>query len=152
MSSPALSQLLLSIRETRDFKALVRAIPYTSILDLSIEAQDEGLLVTMAAHQRLIGNPALPALHGGTVGALMESAAVFQLLWEVEILDVPKTIDISFDYLRSGRLEDTHARATITKHGRRVANVQVLAWQSDPQKPIATAHGHFLVKTPDRTR
>ena len=62
-------------------------------------------------------------------------------------LPVPKTINITVDYLRSARVIDTHARATITKHGRRVANVQVRAWQADESKPVAAAHAHFLLKT-----
>ena len=62
---------------------------------------------------------------------------------------MPKTINITVDYLRSARLVDTHARAMITKHGRRVANVQVRAWQGDESKPIAAAHAHFLLKTLD---
>ncbi len=65
---------------------------------------------------------------------------------------LPKTIDISFEYLRSGKPRDTFAQATITKHGRRVANVRVVAWQEDPSRPIAAAHGHFLIKPRERRR
>jgi acyl-coenzyme A thioesterase PaaI-like protein len=87
-------------------------------------------------------------LHGGTVGALLESAAILKLLWEGSSGTVPKTVTITLDYLRSARAtEDTFARATITKHGRRVASVQVLAWQREEGKPIAAAHAHFLLKT-----
>ena len=35
------------------------------------------------------------------------------------------------DYLRSGRPVDTHARAIVTRQGRRVTNVRVEAWQED---------------------
>jgi acyl-coenzyme A thioesterase PaaI-like protein len=90
----------------------------------------------------------ISALHGGTVGALLESAAILKLLWEGSAGAVPKTINITLDYLRSARAtEDTFARAIITKHGRRVANVQVRAWQRDEAKPIAAAHAHFLLKS-----
>jgi acyl-coenzyme A thioesterase PaaI-like protein len=34
----------------------------------------------------------------------------------------------------------------VTKHGRRVCNVRAEAWQEDRARPIATLHGHFLVK------
>jgi uncharacterized protein (TIGR00369 family) len=102
----------------------------------------------MPAEPKLIGNPVISALHGGTVGALLESAAIFKLIWEGSSGVVPKTINITLDYLRSARAtEDTFARATITKHGRRIANVQVRAWQLDESKPIAAAHAHFLLKT-----
>jgi acyl-coenzyme A thioesterase PaaI-like protein len=40
---------------------------------------------------------------------------------------------------------ETFARAIITKHGRRVANVRAEAWQDDPARPVAAAHAHFLL-------
>jgi acyl-coenzyme A thioesterase PaaI-like protein len=58
---------------------------------------------------------------------------------------LPKTIDVTIDYLRSGRPVDTYARAHVTKLGRRVANVRVTAWQYEVSEPIAAIHGHFLV-------
>jgi acyl-coenzyme A thioesterase PaaI-like protein len=93
----------------------------------------------------LIGNPALPALHGGTLGALLESAAIFELFYRAETIVLPKTITITVDYLRSGQAVDTHARGTVTRHGKRVANVRVEAWQADRSLPVATAHAIFLV-------
>ena len=58
---------------------------------------------------------------------------------------MPKTIDFSIDYLRSGKPRDAYARAVVSKRGRRVANVRVEAWQDERQRPIATAHGHFMM-------
>ena len=63
-----------------------------------------------------------------------------------ETIVLPKTITLTVDYLRSGRPVDTHARAFVTRQGRRVTNVRVEAWQDDRGKPIATAHAIFLVK------
>ncbi len=62
---------------------------------------------------------------------------------------LPKTITFTVDYRRSGAAVDTHARAVITRQGRRVANVRVEAWQADRDKPVATAHAAFLVVAPE---
>jgi acyl-coenzyme A thioesterase PaaI-like protein len=43
------------------------------------------------------------------------------------------------------RGKTTKAVATIVKHGRRIANVRVVAWQDDPEKPVAAGIGNFLV-------
>ena len=86
------------------------------------------------------------------IGAFLETTALATLIWASSSEFLPKTIDISFEYLRSGRPRDTFAQATITKHGRRVANVRVVAWQEDPSRPIAAAHGHFLIKPRDDER
>lgn len=138
------------LRKSGRFDRLIDVIPYARYLGLGVQIVDDDPITTMRGAERLIGNPVLPALHGGTVGALLESAAIFKLLWEIESIAVPKTINITVDYLRSARVVDTFARATITKHGRRVANVQARAWQGDENKPIAAAHAHFLLKTADK--
>src|SRR5262249_61430048 len=91
------------------------------------------------------GKPGLPGLHGGTLGALLESAAVFELLCRSETMTLPKTITLTIDYLRSGAPVDTYARGVVTRQGRRVTNVRMEAWQADRSAPVATAHAVFLV-------
>ena len=128
-----------------DLAALVQRIPYAQFLGVHVEQRGNEITLVMPFKDSLIGNVMLPALHGGTIGALLEFTAVIQLLAESESTTLPKTVDFSIDYLRSGRPETTYARAAIAKHGRRVANVQVEAWQSDRSKPIASGHGHFML-------
>jgi uncharacterized protein (TIGR00369 family) len=125
------------------------SIPFAHYLGLSVEVAGGDAITRMAANPALIGNPSISALHGGTIGALLESAAIFKLLLEGSTSAVPKIINITIDYLRSGRADHaTFARAAITKHGRRVVNVQVRAWQTDEAVPVAAAHAHFLLSTP----
>jgi acyl-coenzyme A thioesterase PaaI-like protein len=135
--------VLQTLHETGRFEPVLSAIPYARLLGLHVDVIDGDPITTMPGAEHLIGNPILPAMHGGTVGALLESAAIFKLIWEIRSIAVPKTINITVDYLRSARVIDTHARAIITKHGRRVANVQVRSWQGDESKPVAIAHAHF---------
>ena len=120
-------------------------MPYSRFLGLAGAVTGGELITTMRYGDHLIGNPSLPALHGGTLGALLESAAIFELLWRAETVVLPKTITLTVDFLRSGAPVDTHARGVITRHGRRVANVRVEAWQGKREEPIASAHAIFLV-------
>ena len=140
------SHALQTLRQSGQFEPVIEAIPYARLLGLQVRLLDGDPVTTLPGAEHLIGNPILRAIHGGTVGALLESAAIFKLIWEIRSISVPKTINITVDYLRSARVIDTHARATITKHGRRVANVQVRAWQGDESRPVASAHAHFLLK------
>ena len=128
-----------------DPQRLLDAVPYSKFLGLHAALVGDELITTMRFADHLIGNPALPALHGGTLGALLESAAIFELLWRAETIVLPKTITLTVDYLRSGGPADTHARGAVTRHGRRVANVRVEAWQADRAAPVATAHAICLV-------
>ena len=140
-----LVKLIAEARRANQPGRLTDLVPYARFMGLSMHHVDGELLGLLAYSDMLIGNPALPALHGGAIGALLESTAIFQLLWEAETVFLPKTIDITVDYLRSGRPVDTWARGILTRHGRRVANVRVEAWQEDRQRPIAIAHAHFLI-------
>jgi uncharacterized protein (TIGR00369 family) len=130
--------------EARVTAALAR-VPYASFLGVRAELKGDELTLVLPYAEHLIGNPLLPALHGGVVGALMELTALTQLAVAANTEKFPKTIDIGIDYLRSGRPVDTFARARVVKIGRRIANVQAEAWQSAREKPIAAMHGHFLM-------
>ncbi len=144
-----LYDLLVVARETRDPTRLVEAIPYARWMGIAPEITTGELLTRMRYRPENIGNPHLPALHGGTIGALLEMAAILHLLWESESVTLPKIVNITVDYLRSGRPLDTLAKATVTRQGRRVVNVEVSAWQDDRSKPVASAQVHFLVTPAD---
>ena len=141
---------LRAAKASGDWAALAAAIPYNAFVGFTVEEQGGALLGRMRYAEHLVGNFTLPALHGGTIGALLESTAIFQILWNAETVLLPKTITITVAYLRPARPVDTFARATVTRQGRRVVNVRVEAWQDDPARPIATANALFLVK-PDGT-
>jgi len=141
--------LITAARRSGEISKLVEAVPYASFLGISVVRIDGELLGHLRFGDHLIGNPLLPALHGGVIGALLESTAIFQLMWETEAIVLPKTITLTVDYLRSGRPVDTFARGILTRQGRRVANVRVEAWQEDRSRPIAVASAHFLIETPE---
>jgi uncharacterized protein (TIGR00369 family) len=140
-----IANILRQVRLTGEYHLLTEAIPYTRFLGIGVENTTGEVLCRMRYAPMLIGNNSLPALHGGTLGALLESAAIFELLLRTQTDRVPKIISITVDFLRSGRPQDTLAKATITRLGRRVANLQVQAWQEDRSKPIASANALFLV-------
>lgn len=140
-----LRDAVLALRETGDFTAVRDAIPYTRFMGITAELQGDDVLGKMRYSDRLVGNAAVPALHGGALGAFLESTAIFKLLWHGETTSIPKTINITVEYLRAARAEDVRARAVFTRHGRRVANVRVFAWQEDEERPVAVATAHFLL-------
>lgn len=128
-----------------DPAALLAAIPYCRHLGLVAEVAGAELVLRMPYSPHLIGNVVLPALHGGVIGSFLETAAIAQVIWELGGGRLPKPIDITIDYLRSGRPVETRARARIAKLGRRVVNVHAELWQEDPAKPVASLRGHFLL-------
>lgn len=124
---------------------LLDRVPYARFLGLESQQDGDVLTVTMPFADRLIGNPMLPALHGGATAALLELTAVGQVALSWPRLRLPRPINVTVAYLRSGRPVDVHARARISKAGRRVAHVLAEAWQEDEAQPIASLTAHFLV-------
>ncbi|MGE0867139.1 MAG: PaaI family thioesterase [Kofleriaceae bacterium] len=140
-----LIETLAEARRTENYQLLLDAVPYAKFMGFTASKHGDELITTLTFSPHLIGNRSLSALHGGPLGALLESAAIFELLWRSETNVLPKTITLTIDYLRTGASVDTHARGIVTRHGRRVTNVRVEAWQADRGTPVATAHAIFLV-------
>jgi len=132
-----------------DVLARIADVPYARFLGLRLDLAGDEMTAVLPFHERLIGNPMLPAIHGGVLGAMMEMTALAQLAVSRSAAGegggLAKPIDVTVEYLRSGRPVDTFARALIKRMGRRIANVHVEAWQGARGAPIAALHGHFLL-------
>jgi acyl-coenzyme A thioesterase PaaI-like protein len=120
-------------------------IPYARFIGVAVDDAEDGPICRLPFRDDLVGNLALPALHGGVVGAFLELTALVGLIDQTDGDRVPRPINFSVNYLRSVGPRETRARAEIVKHGRRIANVRVIAWQDDPAKPVAAGVGNFLV-------
>jgi|TARA_Y100000310_G_scaffold334935_1_gene415771 uncharacterized protein (TIGR00369 family) len=129
----------------QDMGALIEQIPYARFIGIEVDRKGSELTTILPFKDSLVGNDMLPAIHGGVIGAFLEITSVVQLLFDTSCERFPKTIDISIDYLRSGRAVPTYGRAVVTRQGRRVANVRAEIWQEERTKPIAAAHGHYLL-------
>ncbi len=145
VSDFAFTALLASARAGGDPQPLIDAVPYARFLNLEVRREGEGIVTSMRYHDDLVGDASLPALHGGTLAGLLESAAVFTVLFDAEATVLPKTITLTIDYLRSARAVDTHCRARVIRKGRRMAVLESSAYQDDPSQPVATAIVHLLV-------
>lgn len=157
------------VKQRRDdaLAALVNSVPYSKFLGISFDRRGDELTGVLSFDDKLIGNPLLPALHGGVTSAFLEVTAVIGLSWSVlweelergqldpdELISghlprLPKTIDFTVDYLRSGLPRDAYARAKVNRSGRRYASVHVEAWQDNRARTYAQATGHFLMPRRD---
>jgi len=168
MSRPAPEPVQV-VKQRRDaaLAALVQGVPYIRYLGIGFDRRGDELTAVLSFNDSLIGNPMLPALHGGVTAAFLEVTAVIGLSWtilwekmESGTLDplkvdpehlprLPKTIDFTVDYLRSGLPRDAYARARVNRSGRRYASVHVEGWQDNRARLFAQATGHFLMPQSD---
>ena len=153
------------IKSRRDsaLAALVGGVPYLAWLGIRFDRRGDELTAILPYDRKLIGNPLLPAIHGGVTAAFLETTAIIELAWTAMWEDMesgrtvpdaamaasvprlPKTIDFTVDYLRSGLPRDAFARARVVRSGRRYASVRVEAWQDNRTRLMAQATGHFLM-------
>jgi acyl-coenzyme A thioesterase PaaI-like protein len=141
-------EILRQLREegrAEDMQALVDHIPYARFMGVQVDRKGNEITMILPFSDMLVGNPVLPALHGGAIGSFLEITSLVQLLYNTQCERLPKTVDIAIDYLRSGKPVQTYGRAFVTRQGRRVANVRAEIWQDEINKPIAASHGHFLL-------
>ncbi len=147
----SLVALLDSCRRRQDFGPLCEAIPYARFLGMSVRESQGQLLAQLGFRPGNVGNPLLPALHGGVVGGFLETTAALELLWSHDAAELPKVINITIDYLRPAAAVDTYATGAIIRQGRRIANVLVEAWQESRERLVATANCHFLLPASPRS-
>ena len=157
------------VKERRDaaLQSLIGGVPFIGFLGIRFDRRGDELTAVLPYDDKLIGNPFLPALHGGVTAAFLEVTAIIGLSWSLVWEDMeagrvdpraldathlprlPKTIDFTIDYLRTGLPRDAYARARVNRSGRRYASIHVEAWQDNRARLFAQATGHFLM--PDRS-
>ena len=124
---------------------VLKSIAFATFLGVEVELAGDELTAHLPFQEKLIGNPMIPALHGGVIGAFMEITAMAQLAFSEKFDHIPKPINVTVQYLRPGKPVRTYARAVLNRVGRTVANVEVSAWQEQRDHPIATLQAHFLI-------
>jgi acyl-coenzyme A thioesterase PaaI-like protein len=141
----SLADLLAQAPDATTLSAWLKRIPYAAYLGIRAEVRGDDILFILPGDEKMIGNPVLPALHGGVVGAFMEQAGSFHLLAKMQNPVLPKLIDFSLDYLRPAQLRETYARCELNRQGRFIANISITAWQQRESEPAAIARAHFLI-------
>ena len=162
---------LIKIHESDQFKneileTFAKQIPFCNTLGIGFDCLGNEITTRLPFKKEFIGNPAIPALHGGVIGSFLEISAIIKLSWSIFLEKknngdklsisklkeenlilqrLPKTIDLTIDYLNSGHPVESFAIAKVNKIGRRYASVSVKTWQEDPNNPFALASAHFLV-------
>lgn len=122
---------------------VIDQIPFARSLALVIEETDGKLHTRMPYAAHVVGNPKVPALHGGALASLMQLAATAELIRATGAAKAPRVFSITSEYLRSAVLEDTLASATVVSRSRRFANLRVELRQPSSDRPIAAATVQF---------
>ncbi len=139
-----LREIVTKAHQTGDYSDFIGLIPYAQTIGVQCERFGDDVIFKLPKKASNIGNPILPAIHGGVIGGFMEISAALYLAMFQPTPKLPRIVDFSIDYLRAGKLKDSYVECKLTRQGNRVANVIINAWQQSREKPIATARAHFI--------
>ena len=126
----------------------VHLSPYARAIGIKVaeDADDTSPAMVLEFRHELEGRPG--AWHGGAIAGLLENAGYAALRAELQKAGREaslKPINVTVQYLSTGRSQASYARGRIVRLGRRNANIAVEAWQEDPAKPVATAVMNVLM-------
>ena len=130
-----------------EIDAILKRLPFAQTLGMRCEVLGDEMTAILPFQEKLIGNVAIRALHGGAIASFLELTAMLQVFLVSDMPRPPKPINLTIDYLRQGHAKDLYARAYVLKMGRRMASVRAEAWQENRAEPVTSLMAHFLVAT-----
>ncbi|SLK00695.1 MULTISPECIES: PaaI family thioesterase [Novosphingobium] len=124
---------------------MISATPYAQLLGIGDWMDSDGSTgLVLRASSQLEGREGF--LYGGVIASLLELACLEAVSRELDDPGRrPKPINMTYDFLRGGRMVDCYAKARVVRIGKRVVNADATCWQSDAQVPIATGRMHLLL-------
>ncbi len=144
------SKTVKTIKDSNNNFGISSINQFSQSLGLVFDINQKGPYTKLLFKEFLVGNPLIPALHGGVIAGLLENASLFHLLWTCEVGYLPRLIHISFEFLSTCETKDTFASCNINRKGKNIINISARAWQSDRlDKVIATANCSYLIKKKD---
>lgn len=126
-----------------ELRAIVESSGFGAMLGEMITVEGEGGLWTLTPTPDLIGNPLVPALHGGAVTAFLQLVCGAAVAKRLKRKAMPRLISANAQFLAPMRPEDISTLPGIRRIGRRVAVVHAEAWQADPGVSVCAVQCEF---------
>lgn len=122
------------------------SIPHTRALGIDAVRVKRGeALMRIPYRSDFVGDPATGVLHGGLVTTLLDTTCGMAVFCMAEELVMFATLDLRIDYMRAAEVgRDILGKATCTKFGKRIAFVRGVAYEDDPDHPVAVCQGAFM--------
>lgn len=120
-------------------------VPFNRLLGIRGESIDEGRCVlVLPVRPEFVGDTRRPALHGGVLSALIDTAGGMAAWSTLHAEEAVSTVDLRVDYLEPAGLNDNlRAEAELVRKGNRVCHVRVRLTQGD--RVIADGSGVYSI-------
>jgi uncharacterized protein (TIGR00369 family) len=130
-------------------------VPFNKWLGMKVEHMDRGrVTISIPWRPEIVGDPTVPALHGGVIGAVADATGGIAV-WTM--VDNPatriSTVDMRVDYLRPGKQETLVADAHVIRFGARLGWADVRLYHPEKETDlVATARAVYAIKIPKQAR
>jgi len=129
----------------RALEAMEALSPFNRLLGLKGEHAEPGRVVMLLpVREDFIGDPRRPALHGGVISSLIDTAGGAAAWSALEHGETVSTVDLRVDFLEPAGLDaPLRAEAELLRKGNRVCHVRVAVTQGS--RLIADGRGVYNI-------
>ena len=121
-------------------------IPFNRLLGITVEQITAGsVLLRIPFNASWIGDPIRPALHGGLISTLADTAGGIAVFSALSPMPKVSTLDLRIDYLRHGLPTDLLCHAEVLRVGNRVAVTSMQLTQNEGARVLAEGRGVYNI-------
>ncbi|MDN7143843.1 PaaI family thioesterase [Pseudomonas sp. JQ170] len=122
------------------------ALRHCQLLQMRVHHADpQGMTLVLPYSEKIVGNPHTGAIHGGALTTLMDTTCGMATLCALAEFEVCPTLDLRIDYMHSAKAgQDIYGYAQCYRVTRDVIFTRGMAYQDDPEQPIAQVVGTFM--------
>lgn len=127
-------------------QSVIGVIRHCEILGLKASALDDThITIELPYSDKLIGNPDSRVIHGGALTTLLDTTCAMAVPVALGEFQVSPTLDLRIDYMTSAKPDMAiYARAEAYRVTNNVVFSKGIAFQDDPDKPIAHCVATFM--------
>ena len=122
-------------------------VPHAVALGLELVSSGDGEgVMKVTWREDLVGDPETGVIAGGVVTSLLDHVCGLAVHIAGEAPTPIATLDLRIDYLRPARPRcDVYAHAHCYKRTRSIAFLRAVAYEDDPEDPVASVQAAFAV-------
>ncbi|MGH8383858.1 PaaI family thioesterase [Pseudomonas sp.] len=122
------------------------ALRHCQVLQMRVQHADaQGMTLVLPYSPKIVGNPQTGAIHGGALTTLMDTTCGMATLCALAEFEVCPTLDLRIDYMHPAKAGlDIYGHAQCYRVTRDVIFTRGMAYQDDPEQPIAQVVGTFM--------
>ena len=136
--------------ENEDEGAPLNGFPHAEEIGMRMHKAEKGRsLVSIPYDEKLVGDPETGVVHGGVVTTILDTGCGIASISRTGLLGAIATLDLRIDYMRPAKPGRTlTAACECYRVTRSVAFARGVAYDENPDDPVATAAGAFMITTP----